>query len=45
MTGFVDTVEKIEFPKVGGGGGGLERASLNRFDIRGYANEALKRRR
>lgn len=44
MTGFVDTVEKIEFPKVGGGGG-LERASLNRFDIRGYANEALKRRR
>lgn len=43
MTGFVDTVEKIEFPKVGGGG--LERASLNRFDIRGYANEALKRRR
>lgn len=43
MTGFVDTVEKIDFPKVERGG--LERASLNRFDIRGYANEALKRRR
>lgn len=31
------SAEEIEFQKLG-----IERASLNRFDIRGYANEALK---